>query len=97
MDGSGTSHSFYFINTPHQSSTCLIIYPHVPRLSSQTKPRLSEPKENILTLPALPPLASSLRKTIYCERVAPCALYSQCNYCAIKKRKKNGELNITGT
>lgn len=91
MDGSGTSHGFYFIKTPDQSGTWLIIYPHAPRLlvfPNKAKALGTKYWENIIFLPALPPSASSLIKTIYCGRVAPGALYSQCNYCAIKKERR---------
>lgn len=42
-------------------------------------------------LPTLPPSAFSLIKTTYYVSAAPCAFYSQYNYCDIKKNHRGIE------
>lgn len=66
MDGSGMSHSFYFIDALYESAIGLIRYPYVFRLlifPNKANALITKCWGNIL--PAHPPLASSPIRTTY--------------------------------
>lgn len=89
MDGSGTFHGFYFINTPYPSGSWVIIYLCLFIFPNKAKAlRTLQYWQNILTLPPLPLSGSAWKKTAFCGRVAPWAPDSECNYCPIRGKKK---------
>lgn len=103
MDDSGIFHGFYFTNTPLSIGYLANQIPLCPQVVDVSRLGIFPNKAKALitkywgsTLPALPPSASSPIKTTYCVSAAPCAFYSQYNYCDIQKKVPE-KLSLTGT